>query len=296
MSLTLDALRLQCALQLVGRPRFVRGVATSGSNNSISDAINLKSEARSGWHKGGWALRYDLDTSDRVRQILEDNFRQGEIITTPDYSATVANGEHFEVWPFGYDPTTVEEALNRGMIRLRIPDEIAVTPVVSQRQYPLAAYPWLTDPRQIKGLYWLSGASGQQTPYPVPGVTVSSDQGALTLNLVGDTFDTSDTLRLVAWRSVYSTGSVTPLVAGADTVNLAADLELMEYVALQTCDILLREPYARRFGPRTDPQRKDALSDIAAQLRRFDERFGGPRSWPLYAAEPSGVNFGPGTW
>lgn len=285
MSLTLDALRQASGKRLVGRPRFVIGTATADSSNTntLTDNTNLHSHARSGWHKNGYLLRYALNTTDRLRQVLEDNYQQGEVVLTPDYSDPVANGEPYEIWPFGYDPLTVEEAINSSMIRLRLPDELDITPVLNQRQYSLAAYPWLTSPKQIKGLYWLSGSGLGIVPYPVPDISVSQDLGSLTLNLLGDrTFDTTDALRLVVWRSAYSTGSVMPLVAGADTVNLPDDLELIEYVAVLTCLEILRAPYARRFGPRADKDRKAVIDDLQTQIRSFDERFGGARSWQLF--------------
>lgn len=292
MSITLTQIRQESGDLLVGRPRFLIGTATGGSQQYLEDTLGLKNEARGAWYQDGWLLRSSLDSSDRLRQVLEDDSDNGRANVTPDYTVVPLVGEAYEIWPFGYDPVTVEKAIGRAMTRLRIPEQIDITGVSGQRQYDLSSYSWLTSPEQFLGLYLQDGPSLQQLGYQIPNVGVSQDEGTLTLNLDGPTFGSGDTLRLLAWRSALSTASSAAFASSSDTVLLPNDPEVIEYAALRTCEGLLERPYARRFGPRTDSQRTAALADIREQLRRFRTRFGQPRSWSLYSADPT--TWGPG--
>lgn len=126
----------------------------------------------------------------------------GSLLLDRPFSAPLASGTEVELTaplPGTRHLTTkglnqvVDEALARIMVEVLLP----ITGTGS-REYALAAYPWLTDERQIIGIYDAArfGADQPQEPSPY-GFRISANGAAGTL-VVGPTYSTSETFTLRA--------------------------------------------------------------------------------------------------
>lgn len=269
--LALSEIRQRVGEILEGPPYFMQGTSTGGNTTTLIDTIKLLDTTLGQFWVGGHILR-DLATTDRKRRISAYVNSTGTL-TVPVAWSVSASVVAYEIWTL-YDPVDeVEKAINRAMIRARIPEEVEFAGVADQVQYSMAAYPWLLNGRQIAGLYQRVGDTALQYSLREVPFRPSQDQDGVVLNLTEDTFTSDDTLRLLAWRSAVGAASVSPMTLGTHTVPITSDQETIEYAALLACEQLLSRPIARKLGPRSDTARKDQLSEIRAELKRFAHRF-----------------------
>lgn len=289
MSITLAQMRRKVGQLWDGRPFYVASTASGGSATSLEDAPVLKDQFRSDYRRGSWVLRPDKSDSDKERVISIDDHENGILVPSAAWTDAIVSTDPYEL--YSLQPSQIEDAINRGLGRIRIREEIDLSGVSGQVQYSMAAYTWLLTDEQVIGFKVRSGTSGAYYWTTVPNVAFTSDQDALALNLNGLTFGTDDSLRLVATRSAASLGSVVPLAAGTDTVPLANDDEMLSWIAYEAILDLLDAPISRQMAPDVD-SRLDALkANVTKQLTRYRNRFLPRRS--SYSVWASGGTFGP---
>lgn len=272
----------------VGRvldPIYRADTATGGTTTTLVSAKWPWKDSGQGASRyvGKVVVRPDAAlASDTYRTIQVDAPTTGTLTPYDAWTNAPIATEAFEVWGT-FDPSQVLDYANRAAETLNVLEEVDVVGVSGQRQYSLAAYPWLTRPDQVVATLLRTGSTAGAYLYDTfPGAYVSVDEAALTLNLAASMVGPSDTLRILAVRD-YA------LLAPLATFASATDAPLA-WLAYETCLLMLREPAGGRYAPDMDNVMQRLELDIERKCIYFRDLYAPKVSRRLFAVAPY---FGP---
>lgn len=158
------------------------------------------------------------------------------------------------------DPDTLDDLINRTLEKCYYLERETIDPVVDQREYPLAAYPWITERAVVRAVYWRYGDVAAAYSYrALRWWIISEDAGALTLHV-----------RLYSSDGKYVVEGLRPYAALATddaTTNCPKDW------VLAGAEMAVYRWLAHR-GPAEDSVRYMALADLSAtRFSNYSKRY-----------------------
>ena len=197
---TLNAYRARVGLLLDGE-QFVSSTSTSGTATTLVDTSRLKNAYWGATMFGGsWLLLVAETGTDRERLIDSYAPSTGTLTFSQSVSPDVGTVA-YEV--YSVRPSYIETKINEALERVFTLESVTVAPAADgDRQISLSSLTWFTRPdEQFIGLYEQVGTTSNQYVFrKVPNVRVRRDRDAFTLNLMGPTYKTTDTLHFLAWE------------------------------------------------------------------------------------------------
>lgn len=256
--------------------------AVSATNNPPSltrfkDTVRLVDPHLGGTYVGAWLLRTNATVAsyDRERRITAHDTTGGILTPAPDYfDLPDATDEGYEVWSLD-KPTYAERLINSALGRVRAPLDSPIATLAGQRQYSLAALPWLVRPSQVLGVVARSGPTLATTDTSVAGWRIYQNGSALTLDLRESTWQDGDTLVLRAFKDFEGPINWT---AGSTT---HAPLELV--AAEAAYDLMKRPPQGIDLSPDLLDQRKSRANDLKRSLLSIRDKYRSGIPVPLFA-------------
>ena len=179
MTITRKALRQEIATDL---GEGYAGTCTSfpAAGDYFVDSYHLDSGDSEHRWEGAWVLFTNGALDGEERRVTEFNNAAGKF--TLNRPAPAVYTPTYELHTL-LSATDINTCINRALARCTYEGEQEITPVSGQLQYPLAAYVLITDPGQIRRVYWREGATANQYSFVSIPFKVFSAMGVITLHI-----------------------------------------------------------------------------------------------------------------
>lgn len=165
----------------------VFSAVTGGATTAIvpTNDYYIKSPVFSaGRGKNAYLRKSGGANSPEDRIISASSPTAGTFTVSPVLSSSPITGDEFE-WHWLVAPEEIDLAINRGLTRYLFEERVPVVGVADATEYSLANMPWLTQKKQVTGLFWTPDGSVTERPWIGGGRwwNLRQDRGALTLQL-----------------------------------------------------------------------------------------------------------------
>lgn len=229
----------------------VTGTADSGcTTTTLVDAELIDSDESESQHEGAWLYIASGALAGQTRRISDYAVTTGTLTVSRAWASAPVSGVEYEIH-HKLSPTNLNRCINWVLEQCYFLDEILLTPVSGQRQYSLAAYPYITRPEQIVDALWRVGTTTDKYRYaPLEWYQVRNDAGELTLDINPYSFTAGEYMVLRVVRP-YS-----QLSADTDTTDCPKEL-LLAGAKTRAYELLLQK------GTGQDVERYRRLRDEA---------------------------------
>jgi hypothetical protein len=156
------------------------GTVTDATTTTLTDTANLLDSSDDAARlAGAWVYIASGAQAGTTRRVLE--FAPSTGTLTVDSWTAPAAGSEYELHQ-RLRPADLNRLINQALVALRYHTEQRVDVVAGQRQYSLADYAWLTEPRQVYAVCVEMGGEGARQYPDIPFEVTAGDEG-LTLHV-----------------------------------------------------------------------------------------------------------------
>lgn len=227
MTITRKALRQEIATDM---QEGYAGTCTSfpAAGDYFVDMYHLDSGDSEHRWEGAWALFTSgaLDGTERRVTAFDNDAgkftlnRPAPAVYTPTYELHTL-----------LSATDINTCINRALARCTYEGQQEITPVSGQLQYPLAAYVLITDPGQIRRVYWREGATANKYSYVSIPFKVFSALGVITLHINPFSFGVGASAKIIlTYKAPYGlmTTDAEYTICPVEWVKTGAMLQMMD--------------------------------------------------------------------
>lgn len=157
------------------------GAVTAPTTTSFVDAtlMDWRGSGNDKLHSA-WVKVVSGSQAGTVRRVASYDDTTGRVLLSREWTAP-AGGDEYELHLLLH-PDDLDRAINHTLQKCYYVAFVEEVPVSGQRQYELN-YSWLTDPSQIRQVYWRYGTYPEERYYPLSWWRVTDDAGTFNLHV-----------------------------------------------------------------------------------------------------------------